>query len=170
MADGIPTWEEIARDHGRFLYTVAYRLAGNDDDAQDLVQESLIRVRRGLERYEPGSLQGWLARIVTNVFLDEMRRRKRRPTDALPDDPGFVLPPAPAADQVYTGLSAEIQRALEELPEEFRVPVVLCDRQLLFAATYAVIASRENAQNVITVLFESDAFIKVFAQPCAASA
>jgi RNA polymerase sigma-70 factor (ECF subfamily) len=127
MADGIPTWEEIARDHRRFLYTVAYRLAGNDDDAQDLVQESLIRVRRGLERYEPGSLQGWLARIVTNVFLDEMRRRKRRPTDPLPDDPGFVLPPAPAADQVYTGLSAEIQRALEGLPDEFRVPVVLCD-------------------------------------------
>ena len=127
MADGIPTWEEIARDHGRFLYTVAYRLAGNDDDAQDLVQESLIRVRRGLERYEPGSLQGWLARIVTNVFLDEMRRRKRRPTDALPDDPGSVLPSTPAADQVFTGLSAEIQRALEELPEEFRVPVVLCD-------------------------------------------
>jgi RNA polymerase sigma-70 factor (ECF subfamily) len=127
MADGIPTWEEIARDHGRFLYTVAYRLAGNDDDAQDLVQESLIRVRRGLERYEPGSLQGWLARIVTNVFLDEMRRRKRRPTDALPDDPGSVLPSTPAADQVFTGLSAEIQRALEALPDEFRVPVVLCD-------------------------------------------
>ena len=127
MADGVPTWEEVARDHGRFLYSVAYRLAGNDDDAQDLVQEALLRVRKGLERYQPGSLEGWLARIVTNVFLDEMRRRKRRPTDALPDDPGFVLPPAPAADQVYTGLSAEIQRALEELPEEFRVPVVLCD-------------------------------------------
>ena len=82
MADGIPTWEEVARDYGRFLYSVAYRLAGNDDDAQDLVQEALLRVRRGLERYEPGSLEGWLARIVTNVFLDEMRRRKRRPTSA----------------------------------------------------------------------------------------
>ena len=87
MADGVPTWEEVARDYGRFLYNVAYRLAGNDDDAQDLVQESLIRVRKGLERYEPGSLEGWLARIVTNVFLDEVRRRKRRPADALPDDP-----------------------------------------------------------------------------------
>ena len=112
MADGVPTWEEVARDHGRFLYNVAYRLAGNDDDAQDLVQESLIRVRKGLERYEPGSLEGWLARIVTNVFLDEVRRRKRRPTDALPDDPGRVLPPSPAADEVPTGLSDEIQRAL----------------------------------------------------------
>ena len=81
MADGVPTWEEVARDYGRFLYNVAYRLAGNDDDAQDLVQESLIRIRKGLERYEPGSLEGWLARIVTNVFLDEVRRRKRRPAD-----------------------------------------------------------------------------------------
>jgi len=128
MADGIPTWEEVARDHGRFLYAVAYRLAGNDEDAKDLVQESLLRVRRGLERYEPGSLEGWLARIVTNVFLDEVRRRKRRPVDALPDDdPGRVLPPAPAADEASTDLSDEIQRALGALPDEFRVPVVLCD-------------------------------------------
>ena len=127
MADGVPTWEEVARDYGRFLYTVAYRLAGNDDDAQDLVQETLIRVRKGLERYEPGSLEGWLARIVTNVFLDEVRRRRRRPTDALPDDPGRVLPPTPAADESSTELSHEVQRALDALPEEFRVPVVLCD-------------------------------------------
>lgn len=127
MTDGVPTWEEIARDHGRFLHAVAYRLSGNDDEAQDLVQESLIRVRRGLERYEPGSLEGWLARIVTNVFLDEMRRRKRRPTDALPDEPERVLPAAPAADEVYTGLSTDIQAALAAIPEEFRVPVVLCD-------------------------------------------
>jgi len=127
MTDGVPTWEEVARDHGRFMYTVAYRLAGNDEDAQDLVQESLIRVRRGLERYEPGSLQGWLARIVTNVFLDEVRRRRRRPTGALPDDPERVLPPSPGADEVSTQLSDDIQAALAALPEEFRVPVVLCD-------------------------------------------
>jgi len=68
-----------------------------------------------------------LARIVTNVFLDEVRRRKRRPTDALPDDPGRVLPPAPAADEIPTGFSDEVQRALGELPDDFRVPVVLCD-------------------------------------------
>jgi RNA polymerase sigma-70 factor (ECF subfamily) len=127
MADGIPTWEEVARDHGRFLYTVAYRLAGNEYDAQDLVQEALLRVRKGLERYEPGSLEGWLARIVTNVFLDDVRRRKRRPTDALPDDPERVLPATPAADEVSTELSSDIQAALASLPDDFRVPVVLCD-------------------------------------------
>jgi RNA polymerase sigma-70 factor, ECF subfamily len=127
MPDGVPTWEEVAREHGRFLYTVAYRLAGNEEDAQDLVQEALIRVRKGLERYEPGSLEGWLARIVTNVFLDEVRRRKRRPTDPLPEDPGRVLPASPSADEASTVLSDEIQRALGGLPDEFRVPVVLCD-------------------------------------------
>ncbi len=127
MRDGVPTWEEVARDHGRFMYTVAYRLSGNDEDAQDLVQEALIRVRRGLERYEPGSLEGWLARIVTNVFLDEVRRRRRRPTFALPDDPERMLPPSPAADEVQMGLSNEIQAALASLSDEFRVPVVLCD-------------------------------------------
>ena len=127
MADGIPTWEEVARDYGRFLYTVAYRLAGNDQDAQDLVQEALLRVRKGLERYEPGSLEGWLARIVTNVFLDDVRRRQRRPTDPLPDDPERALPAAPAADEASSELSAEIQAALASLPEDFRVPVVLCD-------------------------------------------
>src|SRR5260370_39740593 len=127
MAEAAPAWEEVARAYGRFLYGVAYRLAGNPEDAQDLVQEALVRVRRGLERYEPGSLEGWLARIVTNVFLDEVRRRRRRPADALPDDPERVLPPAPAADEASQTLSDEIQAALASIPEDFRVPVVLCD-------------------------------------------
>jgi RNA polymerase sigma-70 factor (ECF subfamily) len=127
--DGVPTWEEVARNHGRFLYNVAYRLTGNDDDARDLVQESLLRVRRGLETYQPGSLEGWLARIVTNVFLDEVRRKRRRPEQALPDDPDRVLPAESGADDVAVaaGLSDEIQRALASMPEEFRVPVVLRD-------------------------------------------
>jgi RNA polymerase sigma-70 factor (ECF subfamily) len=128
-ADGVPTWEEVARDHGRFLYNVAFRLAGNDDDARDLVQEALLRVRGGLATYVPGSLEGWLARIVTNVFLDEVRRRRRRPTDALPEDAERVLPPTSGADEAAAaaGLSDEVQQALAALPEDFRVPVVLCD-------------------------------------------
>ena len=128
-SDRVPTWEEVARDHGQFLYSVAYRLTGNVDDARDLVQEALLRVRRGLATYEPGSLEGWLARIVTNVFLDDMRRKKRRPVQALPDEPDLVVPPAVAADVAAdrAGLSTEIQAAIAALPEEFRVPVVLCD-------------------------------------------
>jgi len=126
---GVPTWEEVARDYGRFLYTVAYRLTGNSDDAQDLVQEVLLRVRRGLETYRPGSLEGWLSRITTNTFLDGARRQRRRPVDLLPDDPDRVIPPSPGADvaSAAEGLPDHVQDALRSLPVEYRAAVVLCD-------------------------------------------
>lgn len=127
MVAETPTWESVARDHGRFLYAVAFRLTGNDDDARDLVQDSLLRIRRGLETYEPGSLEGWLARIVKNCFLDEVRRKKRRPLAVLPDDLDRVVPGAPAADEVSENLSPDVQAALLELPDDYRVVVVLSD-------------------------------------------
>jgi RNA polymerase sigma factor (sigma-70 family) len=126
---GVPTWEDVARNHGRFLYTVAYRLTGNSDDAQDLVQEVLLKVRKGLETYKPGSLEGWLSRITTNTFLDEARRRRRRPLDLLPEEPDRVLPPEPAADVALAAeaLPDDVQNALRRLPDEYRAAVVLCD-------------------------------------------
>ncbi len=127
MASEVPTWEEVAQRHGRFLYNVAYRLAGNDDDAYDLVQEALLRVRKGLQTYQPGSMEGWLSRIVTNVFLDEVRRKKRRPVEALPDDPDRLLPPSPSAEEPIDRLPDDVQDALRSLPEDFRAAVVLCD-------------------------------------------
>ncbi|HKY75640.1 MAG TPA: sigma-70 family RNA polymerase sigma factor [Acidimicrobiia bacterium] len=127
MTGEVPTWEAVARTHGRFLYNVAYRLTGNDDDAYDLVQEALLRVRRGLETYQPGSMEAWLSRIVTNVFLDEVRRRRRRPVEALPEDPERLLPSTPGADEATDNLSDDVQAALRRLPEDFRTAVVLCD-------------------------------------------
>lgn len=126
---GVPTWEEVARSHGRFLYTVAYRLTGNHDEAQDLVQEVLLRVRRGLATYRPGSMEGWLSRICTNAFLDDVRRRKRRPADPLPEDPDRVITGAPSADEAMDAadLPDHIQEALRALPEDYRAAVVLCD-------------------------------------------
>lgn len=125
----VPTWEEVARSHGRFLFSVAYRLTGDADDAQDLVQEVLLRVRRGLPHYRPGSLEGWLSRITTNAFLDEVRRRRRRPVDTLPEDPDRVVPPSPSADVDFASgrLSDEVQAALLDLPPEYRAAVVLSD-------------------------------------------
>ncbi len=127
MAEPVPSWEEVARQYGRFLYNVAYRLAGNDDDANDLAQEALLRVRKGLESYQPGSMEAWLSRIVTNVFLDEVRRRRRRPVEAMPEDPDRILPPSVAADVATDKLSDEVQAALRALPEDFRAAVVLAD-------------------------------------------
>lgn len=125
----VPTWEEIARDYGRFLYTVAYRLTGDDHEAQDLVQEVLLRARKGLATYQPGSMEGWLSRIATNAFLDDVRRRQRRPVESLPDDPERVLAGAPSADEALdrAALPDHVQAALRALPDEFRAAVVLCD-------------------------------------------
>lgn len=127
--DPVPSWEEVARRHGRTIYNFAYRLAGDPDDAADLVQEVLLRVRRGLAGYRPGSFEGWLWRITRNAFLDEVRRRKRRPTVPLPDDDRARLGSAPEPDEVLAGyrLEDEVQRALLELPYDFREAVVLCD-------------------------------------------
>ena len=125
----VPDWEGVARQYGRFLYTVAYRLTGNGDDAQDLVQEVLIRVRRGLATYQPGSMEGWLSRIATNVFLDDVRRSQRRPVEALPERPDHILPSAPAPEDALAAavLPDDVQAAILRLPDEFRTAVVLCD-------------------------------------------
>ena len=124
-----PSWEIVAEEYGRFLYSLAYRLTGSHHDAQDLVQEVLLRVRRGLATYRPGNLEGWLSRITTNVFLDDVRRKKRRPADPLPEDHERVLQGSPDATEQMARdrLPQHLQDALAQLPPEFRAPVVLKD-------------------------------------------
>ncbi len=125
-----PTWEDVARTHGRKIYNFAYRLTGNPDDAHDLVQEVLLRVRRGLAGYTPGSFDGWLWRITRNAFLDEVRKRKRRPTAPLPDEFDRVVQassPSPEDVLASVRLGDDIQKLLLDLPYEFREAVVLCD-------------------------------------------
>jgi RNA polymerase sigma-70 factor (ECF subfamily) len=134
----VPSWETVARRYGRFVYTVAYRLAGNHDDAQDLVQEVLVRVQRGLVTYQPGSMEGWLSRITTNAFLDEVRRRRRRPVDLVGDDIEASAT-SPSVDESVAAeqLPDDIQAALRTLPDEYRAAVVLCD---VVGLTYPEIA------------------------------
>jgi len=129
--ESIPlTWEEVARVYGRKIYNFAYRLTGNPDDAHDLVQEVLLRVRRGLADYRPGSFEGWLWRITRNAFLDDVRRKKRRPTSPLPEEVDrWDRATSESADSEYARISLgdDIQKALLELPVDFREAVVLCD-------------------------------------------
>jgi len=116
--------------HGDFIYTVALRLTGNHHDAQDLVQEVLLRVQRGLASFRPGSLEAWLGRITTNAFLDDVRRRRRRPVTRLPDVVELVAPGAPrdATEALARDtLPDDVTVALQALPEDYRVSVVLCD-------------------------------------------
>jgi RNA polymerase sigma factor (sigma-70 family) len=132
MSETFPlTWEEVARSHGRKIYNYAYRLSGNPHDANDLVQEVLLRVRSGLAEYQPGSFEGWLWRITRNAFLDEVRKRRRRPSLPFPDDSDQVLATfaSPSPDEVLADLRLDddIQKALADLPYEFREAVVMCD-------------------------------------------
>jgi RNA polymerase sigma-70 factor, ECF subfamily len=125
-----PTWDEIVRQHSARVYRLAYRLTGNRYDAEDLTQEVFIRVFRSLSTFRPGTFEGWLHRITTNLFLDQARRRQRIRFDALSPDAGERLPgrdPSPA--QVYDDqhFDPDVQRALDQLPPEFRAAVVLCD-------------------------------------------
>ena len=131
MVESVPlTWEEVARVYGRKIYNFAYRLTGNPDDAHDLVQEVLLRVRKGLANYQPGSFEGWLWRIKRNAFLDDIRKKNRRPTAPLPDEVDrWELASTESADAAYARISLgdDIQKALLEVPFEFREAVVLCD-------------------------------------------
>ncbi|MFF5206817.1 RNA polymerase sigma factor SigE [Streptosporangium sp. NPDC000396] len=125
-----PTWEEVVRTHSARVYRLAYRLTGNVHDAEDLTQEVFVRVFRSLSNYTPGTFEGWLHRITTNLFLDMARRKQRIRFEGLADDAAERLrgrEPSPA--QVYddTHLEPDIQAALDALAPEFRAAVVLCD-------------------------------------------
>jgi RNA polymerase sigma-70 factor (ECF subfamily) len=74
-------------------------------------------------------MEAWLSRITTNAFLDEVRRRKRRPAEPLPDDPDSVLPTTTPADAEFEAahLPEEVQAALRRLQPEYRAAVVLSD-------------------------------------------
>ena len=125
-----PTWEQVVTEHSARVYRLAYRLTGNPHDAEDLTQDVFIRVFRSLHSYTPGTFEGWLHRITTNVFLDRMRRKQRIRFDALPEDAGSRMAGhEPSPEQVYadTHLDDDIQRALDALAPEFRAAVVLCD-------------------------------------------
>lgn len=125
-----PSWEEIVSTHSGRVYRLAYRLTGNQHDAEDLTQEVFVRVFRSLSTYTPGTFEGWLHRITTNLFLDMVRRKQRIRFDALGDDAAERLPSRePSPQQVFhdTHFDADVQQALDTLAPEFRAAVVLCD-------------------------------------------
>ena len=130
----IPTWDEVVRQHADRVYRLAYRLSGNRADAEDLTQETFVRVFRSLADFTPGTFEGWLHRITTNLFLDMVRRRARIRFDALPEDAAERLPSSAAGPEQYYAemhLDPEIQEALDALPADFRAAVVLCDLEEL---------------------------------------
>lgn len=126
---GVPTWAEIVNLHSDRVYRLAYRLTGNQHDAEDLTQEVFVRVFRSLHTYTPGTFEGWLHRITTNLFLDQARRKQRIRFEALGEDVARIASPARSGEAVTTDgmFDADVESALTALPPDFRVAVVLCD-------------------------------------------
>src|SRR5918994_5226575 len=125
-----PSWEELVRDHSARVYRLAYRLTGNRPDAEDLTQDVFVRVFRSLHRFQPGTFEGWLHRITTNLFLDGARRRQKIRFDGLAEGSAERLPsawPNPSDQLADADLDHDVAAALSALSPEFRAAVVLCD-------------------------------------------
>ncbi|WP_370513931.1 RNA polymerase sigma factor SigE [Corynebacterium sp. zg331] len=135
----MPSWSQLVAEHADSVYRLAYRLSGDRHDAEDLTQETFMRVFRSLKNYQPGTFRGWLHRITTNLFLDMVRHRNKIRMEALPEDyervPGTDMTP----EQAYhvNHLNPVLQEALDRLVPDFRVAVVLCD---VVGMTYEEIA------------------------------
>lgn len=129
-------FETVYRDHADYVYNLAFRLSGAEAEADDLMQETFMRVYRYLSGYAGGSLRAWLRRIVINLFLTKCKAqsrqnhlsidqtdeegRPRKMDDALLDssgDPGFLV------EQV--SLDDRVQSSLDALPADFRLALVL---------------------------------------------
>lgn len=130
-------FEELVRRHHQQAFNVAYRIAGNRTDAEDLLQETFVRAFRFFGNYRRElPFESWLYKIMSNLWIDTLRKRPRSgppvsldqtlgDTDQKLDvpDPG----PGPEESLIEGTLDARIQEALSGLRKEFRIAVILAD-------------------------------------------
>jgi RNA polymerase sigma-70 factor (ECF subfamily) len=132
---------DLAMPYMDALYSAALRMTRNPSDAEDLVQETYLRAYRGFGGFTEGTnLKTWLYKILTNTFINIYRAKKRRPEQVdLDDTEDFYLfrrlggleavdaertPESEVLDQIP---DAEVKEALESIPEQFRMAVILAD-------------------------------------------
>ena len=125
------------------VYSVAYRIMGDQPSASDATQEAFISAFGAIKRFRGGSFRAWLLRIVTNACYDEIRRRKRRPASSLEevsewsdgfahedDEAGWMdHPERPERAVERSELASAIEDCLNQLPPEFKIVAVLADVQ-----------------------------------------
>src|SRR5690242_10882650 len=130
-----------AMEHMSSLYTAALRMTRNPADAEDLVQETYLKAYRAFGSFQEGTnLKAWLYRILTNTYINSYRAKKRRPEQSDIEDVedlylyrrlgGLEAARAgqSAEEEVLEHITdAEVKEALESLPEQFRMAVLLAD-------------------------------------------
>ena len=144
MTSTVTTREDFAHDamqHAQQLFSTAMRMTRNRSDAEDLVQETFIKAWRSFATYQQGTnLRAWLFRIMTNTYINKYNAQQRKPTETELDDVEelFLYKRLGAVDQSQLSQSAEdqmlslftddeVKKSLEELPEQFRIPVLMSD-------------------------------------------
>ena len=124
--------------HFEALYNFAYSLAGNEEDARDLVQETYLKAHRFIHLYESGTnAKAWLFRILKNAFINEYRRKKAQPvktdyeefvTYQDSEDTPYSAASLDMRSDVFKGLIGdEVTNALNSLPVDFKTVIILCD-------------------------------------------
>jgi RNA polymerase sigma-70 factor, ECF subfamily len=134
-SDAAAFLERAMEQYGKATYNFAYRLTGNEADARDLTQDAFLRVFRAWRSFQPGtSFLSWIYRIVTNLHRDELRRKKGRFQEQIPEDNepqayGGARPLAtdPIEEYVAGQLDEPLSKALAQLSPEQRQVVVLAD-------------------------------------------
>ncbi|MGI9145890.1 MAG: RNA polymerase sigma factor [Chloroflexota bacterium] len=140
----VAAFNMLVLEYQRQMFNVCYRTLGNSEDAADATQDALLSAFRSLKTFhsDASGLRSWLLRIAVNTCYDQLRRRQRRPVDSL-DAPSTADPdrdarlgdhvPDPSLGPEQRSLTSEtarhIQAALEQLPADQRLTVVLCDVQ-----------------------------------------
>ena len=123
------------------LYSAAMRMTRNAADAEDLVQETYLKAYRAYERFEAGTnLKAWMYRILTNSYINDYRKKQRRPDESDIDDVEdlYLYRRIGGAEGATLGRSAEdelmemfgedeVKVALEDLPDHYRMPIILAD-------------------------------------------
>lgn len=117
-----PTLPELVDEYYERLYRFAYRLSGSAADAEDLTQQTFLTAQTNLHQLrEPEHAKAWMFTIMRNTYLKGRRRRKQTETISLEVAPE----PSETADEAAKLRMEELQSILDELPDEFREPLIL---------------------------------------------
>ena len=128
-------WEEIVSTFSRRIFNLAYRFTSSVEAAEDLTQEVFVRIYRTLDQYDAkqGDLTNWLMRLARNLIIDDYRHRQRNPQNSFADDVEdhtFHLRAVGGTAQKEIErreLCAQVQEAIDKLPEDLRTCVILRD-------------------------------------------
>lgn len=121
----------LVERHERRMYNLALRMTGREEDARDATQDAFLTALRKLSSFRgEAAFTTWMHRVTVNACYDLLRKRQRQPLLDIGDDdrPGREPPPAPDPADA-TSLSIDVQRALLEVPPDFRAVMILHDVQ-----------------------------------------